>query len=361
MSFIENLARIGLLKLDAEKAHTTAIKALKRGTVKPSNRIDSPTLRTTVAGLQFSNPLGIAAGFDKNAEVPDALLKRGMGFAEIGTVTPRPQEGNPKPRVFRLPEQKAVINRLGFNNEGFEAAHKRLTARRMKGGIVGVNIGANKDSSDFAEDYIAGINYFADIASYFTVNISSPNTPGLRKLQGVDVLHSLLRGVYDARDEAALKTGYKPPIFVKIAPDLSNSEVESIVGEVLDSGIEGMIVSNTTILRDKIKGHPFELEAGGLSGAPLFNASTLLLARVRRLAGPNLPLIGVGGIVNGATALAKMRAGADLLQVYTGLIYGGFTLIDDIKAVLETAVRKEQVKDVSGLVGLDVDKLLKDG
>lgn len=358
MSFIENLARIGLLKLDAEKAHMAGIKALKRGAVKPSKRVDSPSLRVEVAGLKFSNPLGIAAGFDKNAEVPDALLKRGMGFAEIGTVTPRPQEGNPKPRVFRLPKEKAVINRLGFNNEGHDAAHRRLVMRRMKGGIVGVNIGANKDSSDFIADYVAGIKCFADVATYFTANISSPNTPGLRDLQGVDALRVLLAAVRDTRDEAAIETGYKPPIFLKISPDISNTEIDSIAGEVLDSGIEGMIISNTTVLRDKVKDHPLAGEAGGLSGAPLFDASTLVLARMRKRVGPNFPLIGVGGITDGATALAKMRAGANLLQVYTGLIYGGFTLIDEVKVVLETAVRKEKVKDVSGLVGLDVDQLL---
>lgn len=359
MSFIENFARIGLLKLDAEKAHMMGIKALKRGAIKPSKRADSPVLRTEVAGLIFSNPLGIAAGFDKNAEVPDALLKRGMGFAEIGTVTPRPQEGNPKPRVFRLPKEKAVINRLGFNNEGHAAVHKRLMARRMKGGIVGVNIGANKDSSDFVADYIEGIKCFADVASYFTANISSPNTPGLRDLQGADALRVLLMAVRDARDEKAIETGYKPPIFLKIAPDVSNVEIESIAGEVLDSGIEGMIISNTTVLRDKVKGHPHAGEAGGLSGAPLFDASTLVLARMRRLVGPNFPLIGVGGITDGATALEKIRAGANLLQVYTGLIYGGFTLIDEVKVVLEAAIRKEKLRDVSGLVGLDVEQLLR--
>lgn len=360
MSFIENLARLGLLKLDAEKAHYTGIKALKRGAVKAPKRIDSPVLRSKVAGLQFPNPIGIAAGFDKNAEVPDALIKRGMGFAEIGTVTPRPQKGNEKPRVFRLAEHKAVINRLGFNNEGFEAAHKRLVARHMKGGIVGVNIGANKDSSDFADDYISGVHYFSDIASYFTLNISSPNTPGLRNLQRAEVLHALLTSVCDARDDAAMKTGYKPPLFVKIAPDISDSEIEIIAGEVLDSGIEGMIISNTTIARDKVEGHPLAHEAGGLSGAPLFATSTHLLARMRRLVGPNFPLIGVGGIMDGASAVAKIRAGADLLQLYTGLVYGGFTLIDDIKDALEAEIEKEKVETISGLVGLDVDKILDD-
>lgn len=359
MSFLENLARIGLLKLDAEKAHLAGIGALKRGAVKPTRRVDSAVLRTQVAGLLFPNPLGIAAGFDKNAEVPDALLRRGMGFAEIGTVTPRPQAGNPKPRVFRLREEKAVINRLGFNNEGHEVAYRRLDARRLKGGIVGVNIGANKDSPDFIADYVAGIRRFIDVASYFTVNISSPNTPGLRDLQGADALRVLLAAVLNARDEAALAAGHKPPVFLKIAPDIAPAEIEAIAGEVLDSGVEGLIVSNTTVARDRIANHPLAGEAGGLSGAPLFDASTQVLAKMRNALGPNLPIVGVGGITDGARALSKIRAGANLLQVYTGLVYRGFDLIDEIKDTLEKAVREEKAENISALVGLDAARLAK--
>ncbi|MBA4781909.1 MAG: quinone-dependent dihydroorotate dehydrogenase [Rhizobiales bacterium] len=361
MSLLENLARIGLLKLDAEKAHLAGIKALKRGAVRTSKRIDKDILRVDLAGLSFPNPIGIAAGFDKNAEVPDALLKRGMGFAEVGTVTPRAQAGNPAPRVFRLPEHKAVINRLGFNNEGHAAAYQRLAARRLKGGIVGVNIGANKDSADFVQDYVAGIRCFADVASYFTANISSPNTPGLRDLQAARALRALLVAVRDARDEEALRLGYAVPVFLKIAPDISVPEIETIAGEVLESGIEGLIVSNTTVLRDRVKGHPLAAEAGGLSGAPLFDLSTLVLARMRRAVGPSFPIIGVGGITDGATALTKMRAGANLLQVYTGLIYRGFDLIDDVKDTLEAAVRRERVASVAGLVGLDAERISHEG
>lgn len=359
MSFFENLARLGLMKLDAERAHLAGVKALKRGAVKASKRVDSAVLRTEVAGIPFPNPLGIAAGFDKNAEVPDALLKRGIGFTEVGTVTPLPQEGNPKPRVFRLPEEKAVINRLGFNNDGHDVVKKRLEQRGKKGGIVGVNIGANKTSDDFIADYIQGIRKFADVASFFTANISSPNTPGLRDLQGAEALRQLLTSIRVERDEVAVEVGHKPPIFLKIAPDISDREIEEIAGEVLDSGIEGLIVSNTTVSRDKVAEHELGAEAGGLSGAPVFEASTLVLAKMRRAVGPNMPIIGVGGITDGATALQKIRAGANLLQVYTGLIYSGFDLIDEIKDVLETAVRTEKVSSVADLVSLDTERLLK--
>ena len=359
MSFLENLARLGLMKLNAERAHLAGVKALKRGAVKATKRVDSAVLRSDVAGITFPNPLGIAAGFDKNAEVPDALMRRGMGFSEVGTVTPLPQEGNPKPRVFRLPDEKAVINRLGFNNEGHDVVKKRLEKRRKKGGIVGVNIGANKTSDDFIDDYIKGIRKFADVATYFTANISSPNTPGLRDLQGAAALRQLLTSIRAERDEVAVEVGYKAPIFLKIAPDVSDREIEEIAGEVLDSGIEGLIVSNTTVSREKIEGHELAEEAGGLSGRPVFDASTLVLAKMRRAVGPNMPIIGVGGITDGASALQKIKAGANLLQVYTGLIYGGFDLIDEIKDTLEEAVRAEKVSSVAGLVSTDTDRLLK--
>ena len=360
MSFLENLARLGLMKLNAERAHLAGVKALKRGAVKATKRVDSVVLRSDVAGITFPNPLGIAAGFDKNAEVPDALMRRGMGFSEVGTVTPLPQEGNPKPRVFRLPEEKAVINRLGFNNEGHDVVKKRLVQRRKKGGIVGVNIGANKTSDDFIGDYIKGIRKFADVATYFTANISSPNTPGLRDLQGAAALRQLLTSIRAERDEVAVDVGYKVPIFLKIAPDVSDREIEQIAGEVLDSGIEGLIVSNTTVSRENIAEHELAIEAGGLSGAPVFEASTLVLAKMRRAVGPNMPIIGVGGITDGASALQKIKAGANLLQVYTGLIYGGFDLIDEIKDTLEEAVRAEKASSVADLVSTDTERLLKD-
>ncbi len=361
MTFIEQLARFGLMKLDAERAHLAGIKGIKRGALKPSRRVDKPTLRTKVAGLTFPNPLGIAAGFDKNGEVPDALIRRGMGFAEIGTVTPRPQTGNEKPRVFRLKEEQAVINRLGFNNEGHEAVHKRLNARRLKGGIVGVNIGANKDSDDFVADYVAGIQRFADIATYFTANISSPNTPGLRDLQATEALRVLLGAIRETRDKSALMVGYKVPIFLKIAPDITDKTIETIAGEVLDSGIEGLIVSNTTIERAAIKSHPLAQEVGGLSGKPLFETSTLVLAKMRLAVGPHFPIIGVGGIHDGPSALKKIRAGANLLQVYTGLIYSGFDLIDNVKKELEDAVEASGGGSVEDLVGLDAAKIVKSG
>lgn len=358
MRFFENIARRALLKLDAEQAHLAGIKALKRGAVKPTRRLDSDLLRVELAGLAFPNPLGIAAGFDKNAEVPDALLGRGMGFAEVGTVTPRPQDGNPKPRVFRLPKDKAVINRLGFNNDGHDKVYKRLDLRRLKGGIVGVNIGANKDSEDFVEDYVLGVRRFHDVASYFTVNISSPNTPGLRNLQAAEALRTLLVGVCYANQECALSTGYTVPIFLKIAPDVSDAEIEAIAREVLDSRIDGLVVSNTTVKRPEFIEEDHIDEAGGLSGEPLFESSTLVLAKMRKAVGPDFPIIGVGGITDGATALTKIRAGANLLQVYTGLVYAGFELIDDVKDLLESAVKAAKCSSVNDLVGLDVDNII---
>ncbi|MEM8797397.1 MAG: quinone-dependent dihydroorotate dehydrogenase [Pseudomonadota bacterium] len=360
MSFFEEIGRRTLLTLDAEKAHELGVRALQTGAVGSGKVKDTDRLRVDLAGLSFPNPLGIAAGFDKNAEVPDPLLRRGMGFSEVGTVTPRPQDGNPRPRIFRIPEKKAVINRLGFNNDGPDIVHGRLSKRAARAGIVGVNIGANKDSADFVADYVAGIHRFADVAHYFTVNISSPNTPGLRDLQAADALKVLLTNVTAANDEAALHLQLDPrPIFLKIAPDISDKDIEEIASVVLDSGISGVIVSNTTISRKGVEGHSNADETGGLSGAPLFDASTVVLAKMRRALGPDLPIIGVGGITDGASALKKIRAGAQLLQVYTGLIYRGFDLIDEVKTVLDLAVRKEKLKSVADLSGLDTDQILE--
>ena len=358
MSLFETLARRSLMQMDAETAHGIGIRALKRGLVATSSRRDSEGLKVDIAGLSFLNPIGIAAGFDKNGEVPDALLKRGVGFAEVGTITPRPQLGNPKPRVFRLKEHNAVINRLGFNNEGHDALYHRLIARQANGGIVGVNIGANKDTNDFASDYVKGIERFADLASYFTANISSPNTPGLRDLQASEALRDLLTRVLEARDKAAdALSASRVPVFLKIAPDIDDRQIDAIADEVMKSSVDGLIVSNTTISREAVKGHPVAVEAGGLSGAPLFDASTLVLAKMRKAVGADLPIIGVGGIVSGDMALRKIRAGANLIQLYSGLVYRGFDLIDEIKTVLETAVRKEKVAGISDLVSQDVDEL----
>jgi dihydroorotate dehydrogenase len=332
-----NLGRRGLFMFDPETAHGMSIAALKSGLVPVCRAKDDPRLRQTVAGLDFANPLGMAAGYDKNAEVPDALLRLGFGFTEIGTVTPKPQSGNPRPRIFRLVEDEGVINRLGFNNEGHEAAYRRLTSLGGKG-IVGVNIGANKDSEDRVADYVAGIRRFYSVARYFTANISSPNTPGLRDLQGRESLAVLLAAVLAARNEEAAKVGRKIPVFLKIAPDLNEEGMDDIAAEALAHNLDGLIVSNTTLSREGLKDQRQAKETGGLSGKPVFAKSTAVLARMRRRVGPAMPIIGVGGVSSAETALEKIRAGADLVQLYSCMIYEGPALPGRI------------VKDLSGLL-----------
>ncbi len=325
------LLRPALFCLDAETAHGVALKALKTGLLPIVPPKADARLASIVAGLRFPNPLGIAAGFDKNAEVPDALMSIGFGFSEIGTVTPKPQSGNPKPRVFRLVEDSAIINRLGFNNEGHEAAFARLAARRRRGGVVGVNIGANKDSADRAQDYVTGIARFYDLASYFTVNISSPNTPGLRDLQGRASLADLLKRVMGERDNRASDKGKRIPVFLKIAPDLVEGDLDDVAAEVLANKVEGVIVSNTTLSRDGLSSTNAK-ESGGLSGVPLFERSTIVLAKMRQRLGKDVALVGVGGVNSTATAITKIEAGADLVQLYTGFIYEGPTLPGKIVA-----------------------------
>lgn len=323
---LERLGRSLLFALDPETAHGLSIKALKCGMPPMRKAPADERLNVRLCGLDFPNPLGMAAGYDKNAEVPDALLGLGFGFAEIGTVTPLPQPGNPKPRIFRLTEDEAVINRLGFNNEGHDRCEQRLAARMGRPGIVGINIGANKDSADRIRDYELGVKRLARHASYLTVNISSPNTPGLRDMQARASLAELLARVVAARDEAVVGPGRKPPLFLKIAPDLHQADLEDIAAEIRDNAIEGVIVSNTTILRLVSKSDAHATESGGLSGKPLFQRSTIALAKMRKLLGPECTIIGVGGVDSADTALEKIRAGADLVQLYTGMIYAGPTL-----------------------------------
>jgi dihydroorotate dehydrogenase len=322
------LARPFLFGLDPETAHRMAIRALAMG-LMPRGPAPDPNLRRSLLGLDFPNPLGMAAGLDKNGEVPDAVLGLGFGFVEVGTVTPRPQTGNPPPRLFRLVEHEALINRLGFNNEGHDAVHARLAARQRKG-IVGVNVGANKDSPDRIADYALGVERFAGVADYIAVNISSPNTPGLRNLHEANDLALLLRTVVATRDGAVRRV----PLLVKISPDLDDEALAAVVRIARDSGVEGLIVTNTTVSRDAVAGHPLAGEAGGLSGRPLFGQSTAMLARVRNLAGRELVLVGVGGIDSAEAAFAKILAGADLLQLYTGMIYRGPGLAREIVAGL---------------------------
>ncbi|MBU2485181.1 MAG: quinone-dependent dihydroorotate dehydrogenase [Alphaproteobacteria bacterium] len=344
MSLIDGFARSALFTLDPETAHGLSISALKSGLV-PSCRADrDPRLAVTVAGLNFPNPLGMAAGYDKNAEVPNELTRLGFGFAEIGTLTPKPQQGNPKPRIFRLVKDHAVINRLGFNNEGHAAAHARISGRRREG-LLGVNIGANKDSDDRVGDYVAGISRFADVADYFTVNISSPNTPGLRNLQTREALSDLLGRVLAERDQKSKRI----PVFLKIAPDLTEPDLDDISAECLAHRLDGVIVSNTTLSRTGLSADPKTREAGGLSGRPVFERSTIVLAKMRQKLGADMPLIGVGGIDSAETAAEKMRAGADLIQLYTGFIYGGPLLPGRIVRGLSHLCDRENLARISDL------------
>ncbi|WP_394802009.1 quinone-dependent dihydroorotate dehydrogenase [Rhizobium halophilum] len=353
---LSDLARQGLFLFEPETAHGMSIKALKSGLVPACALKPDPRLAQTVAGLSFANPLGMAAGYDKNAEVPDALLRLGFGFTEVGTLTPRPQVGNPKPRIFRLVADRGVINRLGFNNEGHEAAHVRLSARKNAGGIVGVNIGANKDSDDRIADYVAGIRRFAALASYFTVNISSPNTPGLRDLQARESLKALLDAVLAARAQEVSRLGRPLPVFLKIAPDLPEEGLDDVAAEALAHHLDGLIVSNTTLSRAGLTDMAQAGEAGGLSGAPLFRLSTAVLAKMRKRVGPELPIIGVGGVATAEDALEKIRAGADLVQLYSCMIYEGPSLPARIVGGLSRLLDREGVASIRDLRDSRVDQ-----
>lgn len=349
-----SLAQGALLALDPERAHRLTIRALAAGLHPRQSGTDPASLRVSAFGLDFPNPLGMAAGFDKNGEVADALLKIGFGFTEVGTVTPHSQAGNPRPRLFRLVADRAVINRLGFNNEGHAAILARLAAR-TRHGIVGVNVGANKDSADRVDDYVKGIMAFAAVASYFTINISSPNTPGLRDLQARGALAALLARVLEARDQAVAQGHPRRPVLLKIAPDLAAEDLKDIAEVVLKQGIDGLIVSNTTVSRPPLKEAGTAKEQGGLSGRPLFALSTRRLAQVHRLTGGRLALVGVGGVESAETAYAKIRAGAHLVQLYTGLVYGGSGLVDEIKQGLARLLARDGHATVADAVGRDAD------
>ncbi len=328
-----------LLRLDPETAHRASIAALKF--MPPFDcQASDPRLTTQAFGLTFPNPLGLAAGYDKGGEAPDALLRLGFGFVEIGTITPLPQPGNPRPRLFRLPADEGVINRLGFNSEGHGPPHARLLARRARPGIVGVNVGANKNSVDRAADYVAGVAAFADVASYFTINISSPNTPGLRDLQQAAALDDLLARVLDARDAAAQSHGRKP-VLLKIAPDLALGDLDDIVRVSRARRIDGLIVSNTTVTRpETLRETTAAKETGGLSGKPLFNLSTRMLAAAYLRVEGRFPLVGAGGVDGVATAYAKIEAGASLVQLYSSLVYKGPGLARGIaRGLAECAAR----------------------
>jgi dihydroorotate dehydrogenase len=329
--------------LDAENAHRATIAALKLVPAAPGPRFD-PALTVDLAGLLFPSPVGLAAGFDKNAEVPHAMLRLGFGFVEVGTVTPRSQLGNPKPRLFRLPEDRAVINRLGFNNDGFAAASKRLKRRQIRYGIIGVNIGANKDSSDRIADYAQGVRTMSAVADYFTINISSPNTPGLRQLQDEGALKALLQAINEVRP----KDG--PPIFLKVAPDLAEGEPDQIVRVAIQHEVDAIIVANTTVSRPSLRSRQRE-ETGGLSGEPLKPIALKALRDFRAASGGEMPLIGVGGIANVDDAWERIRAGARLVQLYTAMVYEGPGIARRIAHGLAERVERAGFANIAEAVG----------
>ena len=338
-------------RLDPEQAHRLAIWALRRGMVRAPSARAGPVLRQTVFGRDFANPIGLAAGFDKDAEVFDPALGLGFGFVEVGTVTPRPQPGNPKPRLFRLTRDRAVINRMGFNNAGVAAMAARLVGRDRSRGIVGINLGKNKDQADAASDYAAGVRALGGLADYLVINVSSPNTPGLRALQERGALSALVERILAER--ADLKLAAPPPLLLKIAPDLNDADRSDIAEVALGSGLDGLIVSNTTIARPAGLDPRFAGEAGGLSGRPLFAPSTQILADIYRRTGGKLPIIGVGGVASGADAYAKIRAGASLVQLYTALVFEGPGLVARIKVELAQWLARDGFAHVAEAVGAD--------
>jgi dihydroorotate dehydrogenase len=339
-----------LLALPPERAHDLAIKSLELGLYPRASQPDDKRLAQHLFGLDFPNPIGMAAGFDKNARVAGELLGMGFGFVEVGTLTPRAQSGNASPRLFRSIVDRAIINRLGFNNEGQDSALQRLKSR--VGGVVGVNLGAGRTSPDRIGDYVSGIARMAEVASYFTINISSPNTPGLRDLQAPEALDALLKRVQDAR--AALPR--KPALLVKLAPDIADEELPEVVRVIVSHGVDGIVVSNTTLSREGLRDQGFAKEDGGLSGRPLFARATRMLARIYQLTEGRLPLIGVGGIDSPVTALAKIEAGASLIQLYTGLVFEGPSLIGRIKQALGEAMECTGAENLKLLIGARADE-----
>ena len=353
MSLFYKFGTSVLRRLPAERAHVTTVKLLRAGLGPKSGVITSDRLTCSVGGLDLPNPVGLAAGFDKDCDVPDAMLAAGFGCVECGTVTPRPQIGNAKPRLFRLVDDQAVINRMGFNNNGLDHFHGRLSARAGNGGIVGANLGANKDSEDRIADYVIGLSRLWGLADYFTINISSPNTPGLRNLQGADEMDELLGRIAETRGELA---GDNPsvPIFLKVAPDIDVTQIDRIVEQARTYGMNAIIVSNTTLDRPETLRSSDAAETGGLSGQPLFEKSTSILRDFADAANGRIDLIGVGGIGNGAQAYAKIRAGAKAVQLYSALVYHGPQLVADICVDLEARLKADGFGSVSEAVGVDI-------
>lgn len=352
MAFLDHLysvLRPALFGLDAENAHRLAVRILAAAPARATASKGAGPLRQRLWGLEFPNPIGLAAGFDKNAEAFRAALGLGFGFVEIGSVTPRPQPGNPRPRLFRLVKDRAVINRMGFNNDGMERVASRLEGRDRARGVVGVNLGKNKETIDAAADYELGVARLGPLADYLVINVSSPNTPGLRALQGKEPLAELITRTLAARDRLAKK----PPVLLKIAPDLTDADQGDIASVALDRGLDGLIISNTTIARPAGLDPAMAVETGGLSGAPLFAPSTALLGRMYRLTGGKLPLIGVGGIAGARDAYAKIRAGASLVQLYSALVYEGPGLVGRIVAELPALLAADGFAHVADAIGAD--------
>ncbi len=345
MTLIERLGLFALHRCDPERAHSLSIQALKAGLVPLSGAVSSPRLRTSLAGLTLPNPVGLAAGYDKNAEAIAPLIRAGFGFIEVGAATPRPQPGNPRPRLFRLTEDRAVINRFGFNNEGAEAIAARLALVR-RDVPVGLNLGANKDSADRAADFAKVLAICGAHIDFATVNVSSPNTEKLRELQGKAALSALLEGVIATRDSLPRRV----PVFLKIAPDLSEAELADVAEVALACGLDAVIATNTTLSRDGLKS-PCRDQTGGLSGAPLFDRSTRVLARLSRLTDGRLALIGVGGIASPEDAYAKIRAGAQAVQLYSALVYRGLSLVTDIARGLDRLLARDGFATVAEAVG----------
>ena len=344
--------------LPAEPAHDLTLRLLESGLAPaPRPEVDPGSLAVALWGQHFPNPVGLAAGFDKDARVPDAMLRFGFGFVEAGTVTPLPQAGNPKPRLFRLVEDRAVVNRFGFNNRGLDAYAARLKARRRAGaaGIVGANVGKNKDQADAVADYVAGIERVAPLADYLVVNVSSPNTPGLRDLQRRGPLLELARAVLAARARAVPADGVvrPPPLLLKVAPDLSPDDRADVAFVAEESGVDGLIIGNTTVSRPPGLAGLHQAQAGGLSGRPLFALSTEVLGDLYRRTGGRVPLVGAGGVASGADAYAKIRAGATLVQLYTALVYEGPGLVRRIKAELAALLARDGFARVADAVGAD--------
>ncbi|WP_371056242.1 quinone-dependent dihydroorotate dehydrogenase [Rhodosalinus sp. K401] len=352
MRAVERAGLALLRRIDAETAHGLALRALRAGAVPMPGLVTSPRLRTSIAGLALANPIGLAAGFDKNAVALHGLGRAGFGFLEVGAVTPRPQPGNPRPRLFRLPEAQAVINRFGFNNDGMEAVAARL-AERPRDTVIGLNLGANKDSADRAGDFARVLSHCGRWLDFATINVSSPNTERLRELQGPEALAALVAGVLEARDALARPV----PVFLKIAPDLSGAELADIAAVARAAGVDGIVATNTTVSRIGVSG-PVAEETGGLSGRPLFERSTTVLAQLSRLTDGEMPLIGVGGVASARDAYDKIRAGASAVQLYTALAYRGLSLVEDIARGLDDILARAGFANVAEAVGTGRDDWL---